>query len=218
MDFPEKKAGSMDPVTVAKKTPRPVDVRAWALFTACATAFSLAVGYSMSHAHALDHFHAPCWQWQFSFLPCDHLTDADKAVVNAVCLGKLSCIPVVAAGPVLAPRLLLPPTLGPPRLLCRRRWVHRALACLELALTIVGHCLRLIVGLGFVAKSCGMHRKDVWVPEETRALGCCSSSQSSLPRPRRPPRRHLHPDLLDCGHLRHTCQLLRPTGPTPPGR
>ncbi|XP_044396136.1 uncharacterized protein [Triticum aestivum] len=141
MDFPEKKAGSMDPVTVAKKTPRPVDVRAWALFTACATAFSLAVGYSMSHAHALDHFHAPCWQWQFSFLPCDHLTDADKAVVNAVCLGKLSCIPVVAAGPVLAPRLLLPPTLGPPRLLCRRRWVHRALACLELALTIVGHCL-----------------------------------------------------------------------------
>ena len=76
MDFPEKKAGSMDPVTVAKKTPRPVDVRAWALFTACATAFSLAVGYSMSHAHALDHFHAPCWQWQvttsrrpFSLIP-----------------------------------------------------------------------------------------------------------------------------------------------------
>ncbi|XP_037437630.1 uncharacterized protein LOC119305125 [Triticum dicoccoides] len=120
----------MDPVTVAKKTRRPVDVRAWALFTACATAFSLAVGYSMSHAHALDHFHAPCWQWQFSFLPCDQLMDADKAVVNAVCLGMLSCVPVLAAWAVLALRLL-----------CRRRWVRRALACLALALTIVGHCL-----------------------------------------------------------------------------
>ena len=51
-------------------------------------------------------------------------------MVNAVCLGMLSCVPVLAAWAVLVLRLL-----------CRRRWVRRALACLALALTIVGHCL-----------------------------------------------------------------------------
>ncbi|KAI4988349.1 hypothetical protein ZWY2020_029979 [Hordeum vulgare] len=126
MGISENKAASLlDPETVGKKTPRPDHVRALALFTVGVTAFSLAVGYSIAHAHALDHFHVPCWE--FSFLPCDHLTDRDEVAVNAIWLGLLSCVALMAAGAVLIP--------------CGRRWVNRALVCLGLALATAANCL-----------------------------------------------------------------------------
>lgn len=99
--------------------------RVRALVIACATV----VAYALAHAveYALDRYNVCCCQSQFSFvLRCIELTAAAAAERRALWLGILGCAVLQAAVAALALRLP-----------CRRR----ALAYLELAVTIVRHCM-----------------------------------------------------------------------------
>ncbi|XP_044947310.1 uncharacterized protein LOC123396433 isoform X2 [Hordeum vulgare subsp. vulgare] len=73
------------------------------------------------------------WRWATQSHTHTHSTTStspagrDEVAVNAIWLGQLSCVALMAAGAVLIP--------------CGRRWVNRALVCLGLALATAGNCL-----------------------------------------------------------------------------